>query len=105
MLYGNLRIDNKNTFCFELHKNKVLFTGVFIVVLLVIINGKALIDYSHTKIFWLHEYSIYSGTLIIGPLLGRAKTGQISKVVTLSRWSGCILWSSGQLKWDSEKVV
>ena len=28
----------------------------------------------------------YSGTLIIGPLLGRAKHGPISKVVTLSRW-------------------
>ncbi len=33
---------------------------------------------------------IYSGTLIIGPLLGRTKTGQISKVVTLSRWSECM---------------
>ncbi len=32
----------------------------------------------------------YSGTLIIGPLLGRAKSGQIGKVVTLSRWPGCM---------------
>ena len=36
----------------------------------------------------------YSGTLIIGPFLGRAKCGQISKVVTLSRRSGHILWES-----------
>ncbi len=34
---------------------------------------------------------MYSGTLIIGPLLGRAKIGHISKVVTLSRWSWDIL--------------
>ncbi len=39
----------------------------------------------------------YSGTLIIGSLLGRAKTGQISKVVTLSRCCGCILWSRWQM--------
>ncbi len=34
---------------------------------------------------------IYSGTLIIGALLGRGKIGQISKVVILSRCSGHIL--------------
>ncbi len=48
------------------------------------------------------EYrTVYSGTLIIGLLLGRAKCGQISKVVTLSRWSGHILWPPG----DGQKVV
>ena len=38
---------------------------------------------------WMHSlclFFIYSGTLIIGPLLGGSKTGQIGKVVTLSRW-------------------
>ncbi len=43
---------------------------------------------------------VYSGTLIIGPLLGRAKIGQINKVVTLSRWSGHILWPSGDKSYD-----
>ena len=38
----------------------------------------------------LSTQSYYSGTLIIGPLLGRAKCGQIGKVVTLLRWPGCM---------------
>ncbi len=38
------------------------------------------------------SYSKYSGTLVIGPHLGRTKTGQIGiKVVTLSRWPECML--------------
>ncbi len=40
----------------------------------------------------------YSGTLIIGPLLGWSKTGQIGKVVTLSRWPEWMLsLTAGQL--------
>ena len=40
----------------------------------------------------------YSGTLIIGPLLGRTQTGQIGKVVTLSRWpEGMLSLTAGQL--------
>ncbi len=31
-----------------------------------------------------HGFSWYSGTMIIGPLLGWTKTGQIGKMVTLS---------------------
>ncbi len=46
---------------------------------------------------------VYSGTLIIGPLLGRAKVGQISKVVTLSGWSRHNYIR--KVKWDGQKVV
>ena len=40
----------------------------------------------------------YSGTLIIGPLLGEEKGGQISEVVTLSRLFKHSLTKTGQLK-------
>ena len=41
----------------------------------------------------------YSGTLIIGPPLGLPKTGQIGEMVTLSRWSECMLpLAAGQCK-------
>ncbi len=49
-------------------------------------------------------FSLYSATLINGPLLGRAKSGQISKVVTLSRWSGHILWPSGNKSYGYQDV-
>ena len=47
----------------------------------------------------------YSGTSrIIGPLWRRAKVGQINKVVTLSRWSGHILWPSGDKLYGHQDV-
>ena len=41
---------------------------------------------------------MFNGTLIIGPLLGQEKGGQISEVVTLSRWFKHSLTKTGRLK-------
>ena len=49
----------------------------------------------NTSVFWIVKPVPIQWNLDNWTPFGRAKIGQISKVVTLSRWSGHILWPSG----------
>ena len=79
-----------------------------IVQLFVVLQIQTILEVGWTLFGFINPYKIgqslmeydwlYSGTLLIGPLLGQEKGGQISEVVTLSRWFKHSKTKTGRLK-------